>query len=243
MIFQTKGGSERIALWIKQNFNSIVFVLSFFALIALAFIGWNQYVKQREKQAQESLYQLKKAWQSALDAEVKKTKGKALSANKKKAAQLSPEIRERTSAYEEAIRQEQTSRTGAVFAIDLADFYYQRGEEEKAKSLLSLFAFPERPSSLYHLASFQLASYYMSAKECEKALDILSKLSLNKKAAPFHLESDLQQAFCLEHLKRYDQALNKYNSVINKDPEGYTSRLAQDYKKMMELSRNIQKEK
>ena len=125
----------------------------------------------------------------------------------------------------------------------MADFYYRYGEREKAKELLSLFAFPKKVSSLYHLASFQLAAYYMDEKECKNALVLLSDLSLNKKAATFHLESDLQQALCLESMNRYEQALHKYEKILNKDPGGYTGRLAQDYKKLLILNKNLKKEK
>ena len=81
----------------------------------------------------------------------------------------------------------------------------------------------------------------MDEKECEKALALLEALSLNEKASSFHLESDLQQALCLEHLNRYEQALEKYENILSKDSEGYIGRLAQDYKKILVLNRNLKK--
>ena len=246
MFFKKNITSEQIALWIRRRFKRILFAFSFAVLLALALIVWSQWIKNQEKQVQESLYQLQKTLHTLVKNSEGITKEKALESvepDKRKTSVFNQEMKDQAYSYEQAIRQHQKSRTSVVFAMDLADFYYQRGEVEKAKQLLSLFVFPAKPSSIYHLASFQLSSYYMDTKECEKALEILSQLSLNKKAAPFHLESDLQQALCLEHLNRYDQAFHKYESVINKDPEGYTGRLAQDYKKLLILNKSLKKEK
>jgi len=236
MFFKGSVTSEQIALWIRRHFKSILFAFSFSVLTAVAFIGWSQWVKNQEKQIQESLYQLQKSLHALVESSEKTTE-------KKKTPVFDQEMKDQAHSYEQAIMQHQKSRTAVIFAVDLADFYFQRGEVKKAKQLLSLFAFPSKSSSIYHLASFQLSSYYMDTKECEKALEILSQLNLNKEAAPFHLESDLQQALCLEHLNLYDQACYKYESVVNRDPEGYTVRLAQDYKKLLILKKNLKKEK
>ena len=238
--------SEQIAFWLAKHFKGILLGFSFVVLAALGFIAWSGWKEKENRKAQEALYEL----QESLKALVKKSENKeeepAISFKDsfgKKPLVFSQEMKAQAKLYEEAIKQRKKLQSSVVFAIDLADFYYQRGEREQAKELLSLFAFPKRDSGIYHLASFQLAAYYMDVKECEKALEILSALSFNPSAAPFHLESGLQQALCLEHLSRYDKALHKYEAVINEDPEGYIGRMAQDYKKLLVLNRNLTKEK
>ena len=233
MFFKWGIQAEDIALWIKRYFKAIALVFFLAGLIAMAFIAWHKWQENQEKKTQDSLYKLK----SDLKALIKDSK----TANQNKPLALSREMKDKAKIYEEAIKKSQKSRAGAVFSIDLADFYYQRGAKQKAKDLLSLFAFPEKSSSLYQLVSFQLSSYYMDEGECEKALALLSALRSNKKAVPFHSESDLQQGLCLERLGRYDLALSKYEAVINKDSANYVSRLAEDYKKLLLLKRNLKK--
>ena len=247
MFLKKNISSEQIALWIRSQIKKILFGFSFFVLMAFVFIGWNQWKKDQEIKIQDSLYKFQKSLNALAKNPERPSKEKNLKllidSEKNKTLVFTQEMKDKARSYEEAIRESQKRRISAVYAVDLANFYYQRGEMKKAKELLVLFAFPEKSSSIYHLASFQLATYYMNDKECPKALELLSALVLNKKAVPFHLEGDLQQALCLEHLNRYEQALHKYEAVINKDPEGYTGRLAQDYKKLLILNRNIKKEK
>ena len=38
-------------------------------------------------------------------------------------------------------------------------------------------------------------------------------------------------------------ALQKYDKVLNTDPEGYTGHLAQDYKKLLIINKNVKTQK
>lgn len=246
MFFRRRVKPEQVVSWVQRNFRNILFVLSFLSLTALAFIGWSWREERQERKIQDSLYGLQHSLKKLLkeDDQGAKNLTNILESLKEKAPPpFTSEMKDKAFLYEQAIRQNQSRPVSVIFAIDLADFYYQRGEREKARELLSLFAFPTKPSHSYHLASFQLASYYMSDKKCEKALPLLSAIQKNEKAGYFHLESQLQQALCLEYLSRYEQALNKYEDIINKDPEGYTGRLARDYKKLLVLKRNLKEKK
>lgn len=247
MFFKKSIDTEEIALWIRENFKGILFLLSFLALSALAFIGWNKWKENREEQIQSSLYIFQKKLSKLVEDTEKGKDGKKeniLSQPlEKKAPAFTPDMKSTALSYEKAIEQHHNSQSVVVFAIDLADFYYQRGDLEKAKKLLSPFVLPEKPLDIYHLASLQLAAYYMDSKECDKALVILSALVKNKKASSLHLEIKLQEAFCFEHLSQYDRALKNYEWIINQDLEGYIGKLAQDYKKMLLLKRNLKKKK
>ncbi len=231
---------EQIAFWLKKHLKKILFVFSLMTLLALAFIGWSEWRKKEETKIQNSLYEYQEALnklRERIEVDKKNTLDFLIESDEKKFVPTE-EMKKKADLYERAITQHQSYQASAVFAIDLADFYYEYGEIEKAKELLLLFAFPKKASNIYHLASFQLASYYMDEKDCEKALALLEALSLNEKAEYMHLESHLQQALCLEHLKHYEQALRKYEDILNKDPEGYTGRLARDYKKILILNKN-----
>ena len=242
MFLNTEMTSERIALWLRTHLKKILAIFFLSVLTGFAFIGWKEWKEREEKKIQNSLYELQKALKQLVDKAEGKQDEKQPDflpdLDQQKNLVLTEEMKEKASLYEEGLKQNLKSRVSAVSAIDLADFYYRYGETEKAKELLHLFALPEESSSIYHLASFQLAAYYMNEEKCEEALTLLEGLSSNKKASYLHLEISLQQALCLEHLGRYEQALHKYEDILNKDPEGYTGRLAEDYKKTLVLNRN-----
>lgn len=237
--------SEQISLWIGQNFRGLIVAFSSFALIALAFVGWGQWIKKEEIKIQNSLYGFQQSL-NKLTGEPKEKENPLDFLDKPKKKEklvFNQEMKDKARLYDEAIRKNQKSRVAVSFAVDLANFYYQRDEKQKAKELLSFFALPNKSLDSYQLASFQLAGYYMDDRECEKAMPILSDLIKNKNAGFLHLEAELQSAICLEHLKRYNQALNKYESIINKEPEDYIGRLAQDYKRLLILKRRLKKDK
>lgn len=239
MFFRGNVSSRQIAFWLRERIKKILFVFSLLAFCALAFIGWSQWRKDQGKKVRDSLYEMKKSLTLLAEgAEGEKAPGGA-ALKETDPPPFTPEMKSQAVLYEKALRQNQKSSVSPPFAVDLADFYYRRGEREKAKNLLAPFALPGKSSSLYHLASFQLASYYMDERDCEKALPLLSGLSSNEKAEAWRLESALQSAICLERAGRWDQALHKYEDLINKDPEGYMGRLARDYKKLLILSRKL----
>lgn len=250
MFFNKPITSDQIALWIKKHFKAILFLLSCLIVAGIALIIWTKWQKDKEHEVQDTLYKLQKSLNTLIEEkEVKSQKDtlEMLKEEKEKSLSLTEDMRKKSVLYEQAIRKHKARKIAVVFAIDLADFYYRYQESEKSIKLLSLFSFPNKDSTLYHLASFQLANYYMDHddknKGCRKALEIFSILRANKNASPFHLESDLQQALCLEYLNRYEEALHKYESVLKEDPEGYSGRLAKDYKKLLILNKNLRKSK
>ena len=233
--------AERVAFWVKNHLKIILFFFFLSILTGFAFIAWKEWQEKKGKQIWNALYEVQKSLKQLVENTEGKQKEKTLNfldPDKQKPLIFNEEMKKKADLYEKTIKQFQKNTSSAAFAIDLANFYYKYGETKKAKELLLPFALPKKTSSIYHLLSFQLATYYMNEKECEKALALLEELNSNKKASYFHLESDLQQAICLEHLNRYEQALHKYENILNKDPEGYTGRLAQDYKKTLILNRN-----
>ena len=230
---------EKIVYWIRKHLKKILSCIIFFILLGLSFIAWSEWREEQNRKLQDSLYELQTSLNKVIETQKEKK-------NKSKTAQtfvFSEEIKNQLDFYEQTIRQNHKSIIAATFAMDLADLYYRHKEEKKAKEFLSLFVSSKSSSSLYHLLSFQLAAYYMDGKECNKALTLLKSLSKNKKALSFHLESNLQQALCLEHLGFYEQALHKYEQVINQDPKGYTGRLAKDYKALLILDKKLKKKK
>ena len=237
--------SDQIAFWIKKHLKKILFLLCVLIFMSVAFIIWKKWDKGQEDAVQSALYDLQKSLSALTEKKESKSQEEALEIGKEDPIPpLTGEMRQKAALYEKAIKENQSRKIAVAFAIDLADFYYRYKETDKAIKLLSLFALPSKKLALYHLASFQLATYYMdydNEEGCPKALEILSALRANKKASSFHLESDLQQAFCLEHLNRQKEALYKYENVLKNDPEGYSGRLAKDYKKLLILNKNLKK--
>ena len=153
------------------------------------------------------------------------------------------EMKVQAKAYKQAILDNQKAQISSYFVIDLAEFYYRYGEKEEAMQLLSHFASPQSKQVLNQMASFQLASYFMNDKNCEKALDLFEKLLLNKSAEGFYNEVRLQKAICLEHLGRSQVALNEYDKMIIENPKTAIARQAKDYKKLLILKQKLNKEK
>ena len=237
--------SESPALWIKDHFKGILAVMAVCALSGLGFIAWREWNERHNQKVRESLYRLKK---SLHDLETNE-KGEDTASSfdifseskKENPPAFTQEIKETAKRYAEHIRQYRNTKASVEFALDLADFYYRYNEKEKAKSLLAFFAQPEETAGIYHLAVFQLASYYTNKTECDKALALFRGLSRNKKATAFHLESALKEGLCLEITGQRDQALAKYEEILQKDPNSWTGRQAQDYRRILILERGIQK--
>ena len=232
---------EQITLWIGKNLKVILSAFSVLTLMAIGALTWNWWKKEQEYKAQVSLYTLKMSLKALTKEEDESSFSFLMKEESDKELVLTKEMEQRALFYEQAVKQNQSFQTAVSFAIDLADFYYRYGQKEKAKKLLSLFSLPLKSHSLYHLAVFQLANYYMDEEDCEKALSLLSQLISNKKASAFHLESRLQRALCLESLNRSKSALEEYERINIENSKNYIGRLAQDYKKLLILKEKLKK--
>ena len=233
---------EQLILWIGKNLKVILSALAVSVLIVVSFLTWSWWKKEQEYKAQAVLYTFKMSLKALIKEDGGQNPFSFLTKEEaKKELVMTKNMEQRASLYEQAVKQNQSFQTTVAFAIDLADFYYRYGQKEKAKNLLSLFAFPSKSHSLYHLAVFQLASYYMSEKGCEKALSLFSQLISNEKASAFHLEISLQRALCLESVNRYKEALEEYEKINIENSENYIGRLAQDYKKLLILKEKLKK--
>ena len=232
---------DEIVFWIQKNLKVILGFFLVLTLSAVAFLTWHWWSYNQEYKAQVSLYKLQKALKLvAKEDDSKKPFNFLQGGEPEKELIFTEEIQKKTKDYEETVKQHQNFQTSVMFAIDLADFYYRYGQKEKAIELLSLFADSSKKHTLYHLAVFQLASYYMNENKCEKALPLYSDLFANKEAVAFHLESRLQKAICLEAMGRYKSALEEYEKINLEKSEEYIGKLAQDYKRMLILKKKLE---
>ena len=230
---------DQLVLWLGKNFRILVIFFGIAVLIAVGVLIWNWQKKELEYKARVSLYKAQQSLKALVKDEDKIPSLKDEKTEKKLV--LTKEMEQKALFYEKAVKQNKKFQTAVLFAIDLADFYYRYEEKEKAKELLSLFALPLESHSVYHLAVFQLANYYMSDKKCEKALPLFSQLSSNEKASAFHSEVSLQKALCLEAMNRYKSALKEYEKLEIENPESYIGSLAKDYKRMLVLKEKLKK--
>ena len=223
--------------------NAKIFLVCIVLLVSsgIGLVLLSEWKKNQEKKVSDSLYTLRKSLEKAGNA----VNGKDYRKNTKRFANFlkpekkeviySEEMKTLATSYEEALKSHKKTYAAASFAIDLADFYFLHGEKEKARNLLSLFTFPKKPSTIYHLISFQLATYYMDEKNCKKALPLWESLTQNKKASPFYKESYLQMAFCYERENQISQAKKFYEKIIKEFPEDFTSSKAKDYIRLLKL--------
>ena len=136
--------TEKLAFWIGLHFKKILFCFGIFILIGFGLIGWNEWNKREERKNQDFLYQKQKALYRLVDKTDSSQEQPFFKGLEKPQKQriLTPEMKEKATQYEQAIRQKPKRISSAASAIDLADFYYKYGEKTKAKDLLVLFAWP-----------------------------------------------------------------------------------------------------
>ena len=232
---------EQLILWIGNNLKVILSVFVMSVLIVASFLTWSWWTKEQEHKVQAVLYGFKMSLKALTKEDDRNSFSFLAKEETKEELVMTEDMKQRAVLYESAVTQNQKFQVAVAFAIDLADFYYRYNQKEKAKNLLSLFAFPLKSHSLYHLAVFQLAGYYMNEKSCEQALSLFSQLISNEKASAFHLESRLQRALCLESVNRSKEALEEYEKINIENPKDYIGRLAQDYKKLLILKEKLKK--
>lgn len=239
--------SEAFVIWLSRELNRILWLMAFISFTIVAFLIWNQYQNTENKKLENALY----VQQAALKQLIEKSEPVQKEPDKENPFQDIPDqkpkifskpMKEQASSYARLIKAHPGRVSAASFAGDLADFYWQREERAEAIDLLLPFAQAKKSLNIYHLLSFQLASYYMDEKKCEAAIPLLSALITNEKARFLHLESRLQKAICLEHLKRREAALHEYESIIHQD-SGYLGRVAQDYKRLLILKNQLKEKK
>ena len=235
--------AEKMALWTAANFRGILFFFGLLFFAGLIGVGWTEWREKRESRAYSALYTA----QSALQKAGGKASGKGyrgrgreqmlsqILGKGQKAPVYSEEMAKRAAAYGKLLKSLKSSRAAAAFAIDLADFYRFHKKTAAARETISPFALPEKSSALYHLASFQLASYYMEEKNCGKALSLLEALAGNKKAAPFHREAYLQIGLCREGQNQDEEAAASYRKALAGGKEDGAALLAKEYLRLLKL--------
>ena len=233
---------DQVISWIYRNFKVLLAVSILVVVVSLLFITFNILKKDREKTAKNTLISFQKSLNSLIEEPKTKPNAFALPLQEEeKELILTDQMKTQAQAYKQAIENHRKFKITVYFAIDLADFYYRYGQKELAADLLSDFSSPLAKNTLNQLASFQLASYYMNEKECDKSLTIFEELISNQSAKAFHLESRLQKGICLEHLNRYKEALAEYKSLSIENTDSYLSRQAKDYEKLLILKQKMGK--
>ncbi|MGI9549494.1 MAG: tetratricopeptide repeat protein [Bdellovibrionales bacterium] len=239
--------------WVAKHLKSLFIG---FVTILLVLIGGGVFLEWKsnhEKKLYGDFYLLQKQLQMAGE----KANGKDYRKKNKDLVQLmksfneknpkkdtySQEMKDIATKYESFIQDYKGQKIGTVFAIDLADFFYSNDEKARAQDLLALFAFPKKKSTLYQLASFQLANYHMNEKNCEEALKIWQDLSTNKKAPSFHKDSKIQSALCYENSKEYKKAKDLYLEIIKKNPNALDKQKIQESIYFLTLKQKIEAKK
>ena len=254
-----KNWEQKTTSWIQDHLKPILFSTGFICVCGLSVFAWFQWEKREEKQAYDRIY----IYQSAFEKAYKKANGE----NHKRGAKsivdffkpkkdtpfvYSDEMKTKAGKYEEAIRKDQKALAGAAAAIDLADFYNQVGEREKALSLLTLFShrsqnflsflFKEKHfSSVYTLIRLQLANFYMDEKDCEKALPLLSLVTETKNAKPFHPETWLQIGLCYEQIQDTLRVEETYEKIKAQYPDSPVAQTAEVYLRLFKISQKYKK--
>lgn len=219
-----KLSGQAIMRWIQAHLKAVAALVVIFIILLVSVPLFFQWQKKQNKKIYGELYSLQMSLQKAgvksndknyRVANANPYNWLTKTENKKKLI-YSPEMVSLAQSFEQKIKTYQSRKAGAVFAIDLANFYNLHNKKEKAKNLLLPFAQAKKSSSIYHLASFQLATYYMDNKQCDEALPLWKNLIDNKRAGYIHQEAHIQSALCYEQQKNYTEAKNHYNLIAKK---------------------------
>ncbi|MBC6416102.1 MAG: tetratricopeptide repeat protein [Bdellovibrionales bacterium] len=230
---------EQVTVWLYRNFKILLGLLILCTVIALSLTVYNKIRRDKEIKAKDNLLSFQKALNDLRGEPKKKTELFNLNSREKDNLIFTDQMKIQAQAYRKAIEEHKNFKITLYFVIDLADFYYRYGQKDLAKELLSGFSFPLEKNTFNQMVSFQLASYYMNEKDCDKSLSLFEKLISNKFAKAFHVESRLQKGICLEHLNRPKEALTEYNRVSIENADSYLGRQAKDYKNLLILKQKL----
>ena len=216
---------EKVLSWILGNLRLLGVLLG----LSLVFPSYYYFLKYQERESQKSLYLKQRAFYGDIE--------KADGADKKPPFSLTDKMKQSLKDYEEELLKNKKKKASLFFAIDLAHFYKEQKEEKQAIELLESFQDHHQSLNLSHLLQFFLSGLYMDDKQYEKAEKTLQSLINNKKASFLHLESRLRRGICLEELGNLEEARREYNLILKEGPESFTAKLAQDYLRLLILSK------
>ena len=237
---------QRIITWIQNQFRFIVILCITSLVLGIGYLSWFKWSQYQETKIYSKLYVFKKSLtQSIMEANeqenFREKDENIYKILKKDFSQpvYSQKMNQISLAYEEKIKTFINKKITGLFVIDLADYYYKKGDVQKAQNLLSSFIVGKKPTGFIQLAYLQLISYYMNKTSCSKALPLLDKITEAKTAKPFHAEAWMQKGICYEEQKEWGKAEEMYKQSIKQASSPFYKKMAADYLRALQFNKKI----
>ena len=203
--------------WMGEYFKPLVFSLVFGFLCLGSFFLYSYWETRQNQQAEEELYQAKKA----LVALEKKAGGDMLSFDRAqnfftqpKKATHNSEIAEAVLKYAELVKSRVSLSAGRQAVLELAPFLNQYTEHRAlALDLMKKAHSYKSKTPTGFLIAFQLGSYLMDQKEYSSAREVLQFIAENEKAKWLWPEALMKTALCYEKETLFPQAEAIYKKV------------------------------
>ena len=241
--------NQRIITWIQKQFKSTVLFCIAALVLGIGYLSlfkWNQH---QEAKIYSELYVFKKSLtQSIMEAnkgenfrEKDRNIYRIFKKNSSKPV-YSQKMNQVSLTYEEKIKTVINKKITGLFVTDLADYFYKKGDIQKAQDLLSSFVAGKKPTGFIQLAYLQLIAYYMNQSACSKVLPLLDKITDAKKAKPFHSEAWMQKGICYEEQKEWKKAEEMYKQSLEQSSNPFYKKLASDYLRALQFNKKISSE-
>ena len=233
----------RIIRWIEQELKPILGLCGLIIVGGVGALSWSQWSDYENQKLYSKLnvfkVKLNLAIKEANKGEDFRNKETVLyKMFKKEVAQpiYSETMNQIALEYEQNINEVIGKKVTGIFAIDLADYFYQKKETQKAQNLLSSFIKNKKPKTFVQLAYMQLISYYIDQNKCNEALILLDKITNTKTAKPFHAEAFVQKGICYGELKQWGQAKKMYEKSLDLSDEPFHRRIVSNYLRILKFN-------
>lgn len=218
----------------------------FLAVVAVgaAYVGYTQWNKYQELQAQEDLFvwvnkieQKQKDWFEKEQASMNPEKPTEASGFKGDfEADFSPLV----SGLEQEIKSHKSTVAAQAAAMKLADFLAEHERVDQASQLLmDVEASVSDSDWLYGLYKVQLASLLSQKGQTQDALERLEKLTDVKAASFLHPEVYLKIGLLYEQLGQVEKAQDVYARVSTDYGDTEAGKTAQSYSRLLEIQQNL----
>ena len=238
---------KRTQLWVSHNFKYILFILVSGILILGLFFLNSYWRKQFNKQAAESLYQVRKVLMLA----EKKAGGDVLGfdnsqnffGQSKKAKHNLEEIDGLSKNYIAVINEYKHRPSALAASIELAQFLYKYEKPQLAIDLLSTTSLYKKKNVMGFLLSLQLGSYLMDKAEYAAAIEQMQFITENKSAKWLWPSTLIKIALCYEKQSKIAKAKEVYLQVKKDFPDSQESDRASQYLNLLTLQEGLGKTK
>lgn len=243
---QKKALDQKIIQWVEQNFRYVLGLCGILLFGCVAVLVWSEWSKSQDQKIYSEIFifksKLDKATLEANNGSNFRDKSQSFyRAFKKDTPEpvYSDKMNQVALEYEKKIKNHINKKVAGFFVIDLADYFHQKGEIQKAQNLLALFLKDRKPKKFLLIVYMQLISYYMDQGNCSKALPLLDRIIKTDNARTFHSEAFVQKGVCYAKESKWDQAEKMYRSSLDLSEDPFHKKMMLNYLKVLKFNKKL----